>query len=267
MPKKSRILVILQLCLVFVISGWYFSYPFMGQLFKVRSIQFLAANIEGNMESITWVTDLEKAKLKRQQERFYRLLPSDQTSVHTAFNWSEKELKHPFSEKILSALYHLFIDLSPYLQAWLFFSFLVSLLILFQIRGGEEATWLLALLALLLFLYNPPPSPQTTLYPTEEELYNDYLHESPATTFSEQWEQLNHGFSLYLASLTPEGSREAGEQIFHLMQLKYLETLPAYGTTPSSHISPFLLFLFLLWNVYFAYNIHKARTPHVKRSS
>lgn len=266
MPKKSRVLVILQLCLVFMIGGWYFSYPFMGQLFKVRSVQFLAANIEGNEGTITWTTTPEKEKLKRQKKRYSHLPASDQASVRAASLWAEKELKHPFTEKISAAFHHLFVNLSPYLQGWLFFSFLLSLLLLFQIRGAEEATWLLPFLALLLFLHNPSSS-SIALYPTEDELYAHYLHETPAKSPSEQWEQLSRAFSLYLASLTPEGSREAGEQTFHLMQLKTLEKLPAYGTTPSHHISPFLLLLFLAWNVYFSYNIHQPRMLHAKRSS
>ena len=164
------------------------------------------------------------------------------------------------------------MDSPGFALAWLFFSIVICLLLLFQIEGASHATWLLPLLVLgyAYFLYAPPNAERESLFPSEEYVVANYVEEPKSGLFDRR-EMLLHGWHNYLVAEWAEEvpSREVadfGEQLekglfaFNVARLKWImsgkgdEIVVAGFTTPPSFMR---VACYFIWNLFFAWFINR----------
>lgn len=262
-PTKARIAAILQLCLAFTVSLWIISQPFMPDYFAIRSEMVILDHLFGTGT----YTEEKELYLERNAERFARL-PKKEKSV---FEKRHKELqalqKRTFQKKIFKSLEMITSKTPPFLQAWIIFSIVIPILLLLKIEGAACACWILPLLALLMTSHADSPSAHCSLfpeYPTERLLLETFLRQPLKPTISQQYNQLEKGWHLYLikewAQEVPSKNRsqrilqiEKGEFAFHCARAKQQAAMPEL--LPSDRhitISKTVLWIFIAWNSIFA---------------
>ena len=101
----------------------------------------------------------------------------------------------------------LLFSIPPFAKAWIFFSLVIGILLLLQIEGAAELTWLIPLITLMFCLENtrfgkdPIDPVDRSLFPTERQLIQQNPHPSGLPmSISEQKEQLNQGWQNYLVT-------------------------------------------------------------------
>jgi len=265
LPTKTRFVIIAHLSLLFTVVSWIFLEPFMGNLYQYRTQLSLYETTMGKEQVVARMEDSPEKKtliekLARHAARFGALGPQEREEISRSYDKLILRDESSASEKVKGAFYTLCFSLSPYLRGWLLLSFAVCLFLLLRIEGGASASWLLLLLACFFAVDNqykgviPKPDPDTALFPTEQTLLKDYLHEEPASSINEQYAQLKRGWEQYLVTTwSPNKDLEEGEFRFNLARLKaWIEQPPEKeGAFPWKR-SLWLLLPFCLWNLFFA---------------
>lgn len=256
----QRLLAIIQLCLAFSLLFWYLIQPFMGEYFALRSRMLPYEYVMGTSELLK--KEGYKEKLARLELRFKELPPLQQTLLRNDYNQLSAYAKRPVFQKILDGLKTFLVEIPPFEQAWIFFSILISILILLKKEGAPVAAWILPLIVLAYAIDNQMSGkvsspPDLHLFPTEEKILNQPLHGS----LTQQKEQLQQGWDRYLidhwSTIQSDNEREQieeGEFQFTLARLKLLHGQPRSEWLNVFHekLNPIWLILFLGWNFCFA---------------
>lgn len=271
-PKPARICAIIQLCLAFSLLLWNASEPFVGEIFTWKSRLLFYQDVMG-IPSDGNASSEKEARLSRNAERFHKLPSIKQEKLIQDKEQIQKQLQRSFWDKIksLAALYA--YTISPYELAWIFFSVVISIMLLKKVEGAAQVVWLLPLLTALYaadtrWFAHPVPASDSSLFPSEAELIEHYVKAPLSSDIFEQQKQLTLGWKRYLIAEwtheTPaedpalfELQAEEGEFLFTLARLELRK--PTLADAPAARHPPSfpLLILYFFWNVYFAYTAWK----------
>lgn len=257
-PTPARIAAIIHLCLAFSFLLWIASQPFMGDLFAVKS------------ELVLYEAVVEKQNLME------KLSTDDNLLVSKKYENLKDKLQIPFSEKCIMMLRLLIIQMPPWEQAWIFFSFIIPLLLLLRIEGAVQVSWLLPLITFGFCLNNQMNLPElqnrseNALFPTEEYIVQRYLGGSLEGNILDQQNELKKGWENYLiiewAHEFPADVMQVrdsqvvkGEFAFNIARIKARQNEKILAVDKVPHRQSLLiLFIYLMWNFFFAYIAQKA---------
>jgi hypothetical protein len=260
-----RIIAILQLCIAFTVLTSYAGYPFMRELYEIKTRKLLYETVMGKED--------KEAALR------FSLLSSDK-KAEVAEEYRELQLKSntPFGEKLKRSLHILMAKIPPFEKAWLTFSILISVLLLMKIEGAATAAWLLPLIVTaysvdcMVSKHSSSLSKEEALFPSQMIIVNEYLREPLKANILDQKAQLEKGWKLYLIkewskaepsqepSLFQEQVKE-GEFRFNLARASAIATEPLKADTKSFQRETSLpaLLLYFAWNVFFAWFINRKK--------
>lgn len=259
-PFPARVVAILQLCLAFSLLLWQASQPFMGDLFRIKSQMLMYQDVMGIGD------ENHKIRLERNAEHFAALPDNLKRILVEKYDFLQEQLSHSFRQK-LHRLFHLFAyGISSYELSWILFSVIIAILVLKRTEGAQHATWILPGLALLFLFDNHrngvvADTPENSLFPSEQEIVQNYLQEPFSKDIFQQREQLLKGWHVYLvkewakedpSEMLPlfQQQAEKGEFLFNVSRLLKQNPFQNHSSPKKSHL--FLLFLYLGWNLFFA---------------
>lgn len=270
-PTPARIVAIIQLCLAFSLLLWQASQPFMGDLFRIKSQMLVYQDVMG-INTRADATLEHKIRLERNGERFANLPKNLKRSITENYASLQKQLEYSFKQKMERLLHIFAYEVSPYELAWIFFSVVISVMLLKRVEGASHAAWLLPALALF-FLFDsqkhgahPALNPENHLFPSEQEIVESYLREPLSVDILKQREQLLQGWHLYLIKewaheipneelATFQQQAEKGEFMFNTNRLEQTQSKLFQTKT-----SLFLLCMYFAWNLFFAWFINNRLT-------
>ncbi|ADI39064.1 hypothetical protein [Waddlia chondrophila] len=250
-PTPLRVVSIIHLCIAFSALLFDLGYPFMGKLFEDKRLNSI-------YESVIAESAL-----------YQQLSFEKQTEIQAAHQALLNRMHQPFSTKFDHAMRILLIELPPFQKAWIFFSIIIPILILMKIDGAHRAAWILPIITLV-FIANqftfptvPEKWKENALFPTEQMLLDQYLGEPLANSISDQREQLLKGWHLYLikewskeepSQTESDFKRQLSKGLF-AFNLARIDAIQQDSLFPSylRNKEPFLLVMFLLWNLFFAW--------------
>lgn len=270
LPTPMRVLAILQLCTAFTTICLYAGHPFMGALFNQRAKLSLFEIVMGTLPGM-----LEKQQLYN-REQFGKLDPAKHQMILNAYYKLQAESNRPFLTKCSDSIKILLLEMPPFTKGWVFFSILLSILLLRKKEGAATACWILPILSVAFAFdsYHAPSkstiSPEERLFPNEEILLQKFLKEPLKPNILEQHAQLKRGWELFLihewakeAPLTyPEYEKQVfkGELAFNLKRLELRIKNPSASPTFLAGVSynPLLFYLFCFWwNLFFAWFMNR----------
>lgn len=270
-PTRLRVLVILQLCLAFTLLIFYAGYPFLAEIFEIKSKLIV-------YESVTTKSDPEISAL-------FSSLPLESQGIIAKNGQCLYEmLGRPFSHKLCDALRILLWEIPPFERAWLLFAIVISILLLLRFEGASRAVWLLPLIViahgcdLAWRPHNLSIQDDRARFPSEEYICHHYLLQPLSSRLSEQKTQLFEAWQRYLicewTRETPSNQPETflqqtkkGLFLFNaasLLRDDFSSQNHGFGPVPSTS-SP-LLILYFLWNAYFAWQLRllDRKTPKLR---
>lgn len=268
-PTPQRVLAIIQLCLAFSFICWYAVQPFMGEYFSLRSRSLIYEYAMGTSEMLKKKSD-QLPKMDRQIKRFAALPFPDKQLILDDYQDLQKHAQRSSWIKIADGIRVLFVGIPSFELAWLFFSALISILILLKVEGAKQAAWLIPLITFAYAIDNhtsgrPVQSnPDFILFPSEEVIVKDYLKQPLYGTPNEQQIQLKKGWEQYLVtnwfpktkSVTNVDQQiEEAEFAFTVARLKHLHGQARSTWLNNFHVkeSPILLAFYVIWNLFFAW--------------
>ena len=165
----------------------------------------------------------------------------------------------------------LVVETPPMIQAWLFFSFLIPILLLLRIEGAVYVVWLLPVVTLAYLIdnqfYEKPakPSSDAALFPSEKIILERYVKEPLDSNIFKQEDQLKKGWQLYLidewAQEKPSANSnearlqaENGEFAFNVERLRRMDIKEDRFWHRESI---WILGLYLVWNALFAFIVFR----------
>ena len=117
LPKKIRIILILQLCIAFTLLAYQTIVPLITHSVETKTLTNLMQEISGNSPSL----NLNKAK--KNHERFLKLPSSLQTLIIQEEKNLHSPLKWPSKRQLIKESIN---NTQFYLKAWIFFSIVIS---------------------------------------------------------------------------------------------------------------------------------------------
>lgn len=281
-PTPARVLAIIQLCIAFTVILNAMSYPFMGELFENKSTKLVYDTVMGtNTHVAEMISDPDKqAQYRHYQhrnaERFAKLPEMQREQILAQYQRLQANNNRTFFAKLMRSLHILFFEISPWKQAWMLLSIVVSLLLLKRYEGAAHAIWLLPFLALLYAINNQTHgidgmSHEARLFPSEEVIVEKYLEKPLSHHILEQEEQLREGWQRYLVrewtpaepSQTKETFALQVEEAEFAFGIARLEAI-AKDKKSEKNASPFqkkeslsLLGIYVLWNLFLAWFVNK----------
>lgn len=277
-PTSQRLMAIGQLCFAFSLMFSYLVQPFMGEYFALRSRMLLYEYVMGTSEVLKSQGD-QTMKLERQVDRFKQLPENQRQLVLKDYQQLQTYSARPTIQKIHDGIRILINKVPPFEQAWIFFAITISILILLKIEGAKQAAWILPLIVLIYSIDNQLTgkpslsSPDLRLFPTEKIIVEQYLNEPLSPIIYEQKQQLEKGWNHYLiknwlpnSNLNEEPDLEKAEFQFTLARLNLLHHQPQSEWLHRFHekANPFLLILFLGWNILFAFVVSSQKLEKFK---
>jgi hypothetical protein len=266
-PKAARVLAIIQLSLAFTLIIYRCSQPFIDEYLILKSQMLYVQSVVGKKES-------NNPKLVRNAERFAKLPEEMQREIVMKYEALQKKAKTRFFEKIKRGAEVLFVHISPYEQAWIFFSITIAILLLKKVEGSRAAVWILPLIACL-YAWDTYSFAHLTKrgidYPSELFIVENYLKEPLKENIFEQEKQLKKAWRQYLIidwaneQPLPDEERqliqaEKGEFHFNLDYINKLSTNLQQNFTKKEH--PLFLALYIGWNFIFAIGIRMVPANH-----
>ena len=275
-PTPQRLMAIAQLCIAFSLLIWYMVQPFMGEYFNLRSRMLIYEYAFGTSDLLKKAG--EEEKLMRQAERFSLLSDNQKQVLLKDYQQLQEYGNRPTYQKILDGLRTLMLDIPPFEQAWIFFSITIAILILLKVEGAKSAAWLLPLIVLVYSVDNQLYgksyfSPDLPLFPTEENIVQNYLHEPLSSSLLEQQLQLKKGWNNYLIDqwtihhdVNNTHQLEEAEFQFTLARLGLFHNQPRSEWLNVFHekLHSFWLLLFIGWNVLFAWIVSRPLEAFLK---
>lgn len=263
-----KILVILQLCLVFSVLMWTLAGPFSAEYFATQSSRLMHKAVIGDGAG--------DGKQERLAQRFAALPQEQQQGILDSYDRLQKRSEKGFWVRSGEAMSALLIYLPPFTQAWIFFSLVICIMLLLRIEGAVMAAWLLPLIALAYGVDNRLSGDQRghaydgDLFPSEQYLVDRYLGKPLNGSMEEQHQQLTLGWRRYLAaewaheqpSEDPDtliAQAEEGEYAFDVARLQRHIAADHEAQVSQVHVQkPIpLLIAYMLWNLFFAYSINR----------
>jgi hypothetical protein len=251
MSRKKKILILCHLSLAFTYFCWLLMQPYIKEMIIQKS------------ELALYETVMKKDSLLRQ------LPPLDQVILLEGYA-EARQNKGPSLLHEVGRLF--FIDTPPFALAWLFFSLVICLLLLFRIEGALLSVWLLpfCVIGYAYFLYDSPQKRGESLFPSEEYVLTTYV-ESAENNAMGRRERLLLGWHRYLVQewALEEPSEDLtlfSEQLdkglfaFNVARLKWIiegkddEIVLAGFTTPPSLLR---IACYFIWNLFFAWFINR----------
>lgn len=284
--KRVRVMAILQLIIAFTVVMSSGGYPFMGELFAFKSKGLLFHTVIGDATLLstpsTPALEQYRQLLERNRSRFSLLPENQKESIMEQYRSLQEQSEKSFSAKFMRGIRILAFELPAFERAWLFLSIVVCVLLLMRVEGAAVAAWLLPVLTLCYAVDNQwngsrhAISSDIYLFPSEEVIVREYLKEPLSNNILEQKPQLLLGWKRYLiqewAQQLPSSSPEAfetqaedGEFAFNVARIKALskDTKP---TLPfQQRQSMFMILLYLIWNILFAWQANGASQGLIKR--
>lgn len=267
-PTPARVVTIIQLCLAFSLLLWQASQPFMGDLFHIRSKMLLYQDAMGIG---TNNLDAPNDRLERNAERFAGLPEKTRVKITENYASLQAQLNSSLSQKIERLLQLFAHGISSFELAWIFFSIVISILILKRIEGARQAAWILPALTILFLLDNQMRGtrvvhPENQLFPSEQEIVQNYLQEPLSTDIFKQREQLLEGWNLYLIkewmhespdpdSISFQQQAEGGEFLFNIHRLTVMKPNSLQFFPQKTALG--LLCLYVGWNLFYAWFVIK----------
>lgn len=249
MSRKKKILIIFHLCFAFSFLTWLLIQPYVKGVVAQKSERALYEALFAHKD---FFQELPASEQKLLLEGYAKL--GKEKSAHS------ESIGHVF-----------FKTTPPFALAWLFFSIVISLFLLFRIEGGALAAWLLPLLVLgYAFFLRPPDRPQDSLFPTESYVLTQYVSAHESQSLGKR-EALLLGWHRYLIaewakeSVSLEESLhkaqvEKGLFLFNAARLKWVlagkgdEVVMAGFTAYPSFLR---LACYFMWNLFFAWFINR----------
>jgi len=260
--KSLRVIVIIQLCLIFTAVAYYAGYPFMGELYEIKSQKLLYESIIGRADpyNASLFKSLPESEQNRMIEGYERLK-----------QWSQQS----FSTK-LQRSFHILLHIPPFEKAWIFFSTAISLLILFRVDGASTAAWLLPLIVIFFALDHAQNSinnfdrKEAAFFPTETKLIREHLKKPLSRNIFVQKKQLLQAWKRHLVQQwaqeipshnleTFEKQLQKGNFYFNVAKLKAVNSAKKNSdmTTIKKSLSSATCLLYLLWNLFFAWFVNR----------
>lgn len=248
MSRKKKIFIISHLCLAFAYLSWLLIQPYVKDVLTKKSEKALYEMVFAR------------------EELFQALAQEDQELLRNGYAHPRQ---HPSFVQEWGELF--FVQTSPFALAWLFFSIVICLLLLFRIEGASLTVWLLPFVTVLYgyFLYTAPPSSAPSLFPKEE--YVRELYADSAAGLRDQRETLLKGWHRYLVvewgHETPsedaalfKNQLEKGLFAFNVARLKWLlagrgDEVILAGFAPS--FSFLRVLFYFMWNFLFAWFLNQ----------
>lgn len=256
-PTPLRVVAIIHLCIAFSALLFDMGYPFMGQLFENKRLNGIYENV------------LNESTL------FQALPYQKQAEIVEGHQALAEQMHTPFMTKFRQAVSIILLELPPFQKAWIFFSILIPLLILLKIDGAHRAAWILPLITFIyafnqvsLYPYNKELF-ESRLFPSEQTLLDDYLHEPLASNIINQKDQLLKGWQLFIVRNwtheTPSTDNHEfktqftkGLHAFNLARIHAINmdaSFPPYLRKKGS----FVMMGFFIWNCFFAWFVNRKR--------
>lgn len=275
--KTVRVMAILQLCIAFTVIASSAGYPFMGEIFSHKSKSLLYHTVMGDStlapKNGGVNAEIIRERLERNRERFAALPLEQQQQLLGQLATLTSKTETSFWTKLKRSFYILAFELPAFERAWLFFSIIISILLLLRWEGAAKAAWILPLIVFCYAwnnvwygdLQNSPPD--VHLFPSEELIVRDYLHEPLNANIMDQQPQLLLGWKRYLihnwTSEKPSSDEaifehqvEKGEFAFNVARLNLLKD---HSSPEPFHekASLGMLILYFMWNIYFVLKVSK----------
>ncbi len=281
MTKAKRIILALNLCLVFTFLAWKVSEPFIeGYFQRQMETSLLQTLIGANGQNLKLLKNLDSEQVETLQANhslFSELPLYKQEAIQQRLEFLHTDGPLSLSEKFSLAFHNITQGTSSYLQAWMLISTVVSFLFLFQIDGAKQLTFLLPLIAIafsISTLFYPimgkvPADYQ--LFPSEESLLSHYNDKALSADISLQQEELRDAWKYFIIT---EWTKETpshdttllneqftrGQYIFNLARANRLEHPADYVMTVPHNSSLALLLIFFLWNLFIAWFLQRGKT-------
>ena len=260
-----RVIVIIQLCIAFTLLVSYAGYPFMGELFEIKSGKILYEAVMGKGDT---AVAAHFSKLPYQERRI----------IEEEYGILQQRSQKSVGEKLNRSIKILISEIPPFEKAWLTFSIVISILLLLRIEGAATAAWILPLIVVVysvdntIYGYSGIHSKEAALFPTEQQIVEKYLKEPLNPNILDQKEQLLRGWRYYLirewATEIPSKNDEVfqnqakkGEFHFNLARISALtsEPYPTDRIVFHPKVSPVILLSYLVWNLFFAWFINRKK--------
>ncbi len=253
MSRKKRIFIIIQLIFAFTFLSWLLMKPFV-------------------MEVISRKSQISLYEMVMEREALFQALsPEEQAEVKLGYDAVKHSSGTPLLRQVGSLL---FVDTSPFVLAWIFFSILICMLLLFHIEGAGAAAWILPALVIgyAYFFYTAPSPKPEGLFPSESYVRENYVQTeeglSRHETLLKAW---HHYLVKEWTNEEPnpdqfEAQVDKGLFAFNIARLKWIRdgkgdevVLAGFASHPS-----FLrVFSYFLWNLIFAWLINRrAKVSH-----
>lgn len=257
MSRKKKILILSHLCLACTYLCWLLIQPYVKEIVSYKSQIALYEMVH------------ERTAL------FAELSADDQRLILQGYATTLQHKTPSFWEQ----MGHLFFTQTPpFALAWLFFSLVTALLLLFHIEGAALSTWILPVVVVgyAYFLYTAPHHPQGALFPKEGYVLETYVTAEEQTGISRR-DSLLLGWHRYLvqewAHETPsleqtvyQEQLEKGLFAFNIARLKWIaegkgdEVIVAGFAAPPSILR---IGCYLIWNFLFAWMINRKEKTSV----
>ena len=260
-----RVIAILQLCLSFTCLAYFAGYPFMGELFEIKSSKVLYEAVIGKGDDAI-------------SHHFSKLPYIQRRNIEDQYHNLQQKLEKPVGDKLKQSINILISEIPPFEKAWLAFSIAISILLLLRIEGAATAAWILPLIVLLYsadnIAYGLPNEnmEEKALFPSEHLIVTEYLEKPLSSNILEQKEQLLGGWNTYLIKEWAQEKPSEDDVIFQdqakkggfYFNLERIEALKSkqYGSDTTQFrqkVPPFLLLTYLLWNIFFAWFINRKK--------
>ena len=216
------------------------------------------------------VSSVIAQKMEHNSDRFKNLPQQEKEIILNNYEKIREPPEASWLTKIGRAINILFFELPPFERAWIFFSLIVSVMVLLGKPEVRYVVWLLPIIAFFYAVDNRLNGLNSTffdepLFPTEQEIVQNYLREPLKTSIADQREQLLKGWHIYLvekwAKAKPSEDQqvfdkqvEEGEYQFSLSRLDGLEKAKPIQERDFylGKESIFNLFIYVVWNIFFA---------------
>lgn len=278
LEKRTRGICILQLCIVFTLFAWICSQPYMGELLTIKSKMLLLQEVIG-VRDHTLLGPENDERLEGNAEKFSQLPELEKGQIMQKYGKMQEASRASFWLKLKRAFTILFFHISRFELLWIALGITIPVLLLLNAQGARHAAWLLPLLALAYGFENQTSgakwevSEDDKLFPSEQYLIEKYVGEPFSANISLQYEQLHHGWEMYLIEEWTKEKPSAEPVIFEQQvdQGNY-----AFNKARSEKLSMSLypegmfkmrktlliLILYFAWNFFFAYavnTVHRAK--------
>jgi len=271
MTNKQRFLVIIQLCFAFSLFLWFLVQPFMGEYFSLRSRMLFYEYVMGTSDLLKKQED-QKNKLENNKMRFTKLPEFEKERIAQNYQILQDYAQRPASVKTLDGIKILFFYIPIFQLAWIFFALTIGVLLLLNKPGARQAAWLLPVLAFCYGIDNYQngqvlaPSADQIIFPSEKELLQDYVAYQANDENLSSHENLKKAWHYYLiAHWSQEKGENQKEQLeeaeFHFTKARLLlmqkENPQQWIISLRERTNGWLLMLYFIWNIYFAWKMNK----------